>query len=72
MEAKSHLMTKNGLDWKNSWAGNYNSYLYQSQSVQEFYCCKQQKANMANVNQREFIKAGWGHRVEGLTELRGN
>lgn len=45
---------KNGLDWKNSWAGNYNSYLCQSQSVPEFYCCKRQKANMANVNQREF------------------
>lgn len=50
---------KNGLERKNSCTGNSNSYLCQSRCVQ-FYCCKQQKANMENVNQRELIKAGRG------------
>lgn len=64
---------KNELDQKSQCTGNnQKELLVQSQSVQEFYDGKQRKANMANVNQRGFIRRVWSHRVGKLTELKRN
>lgn len=48
---------KNELDQKSQCTGNnQKELLVQSQSVQEFYDGKQQKANMANVNQKDLLE----------------